>query len=140
MPSGYTLTGDPDVPAPPACSGGLCDGQHTVTLINNQEYVDADFGYQPGGTGEIGDLVWWDEDRNGNDNGGTEQGIPDVTVYLYEDTNNDGIIDPAEDLLVATTQTDSNGEYSFTGLPGDVDFLVLVDKFDPDLVTFFKLK
>lgn len=126
IPSGYTLTADP--------VGGL-DGQATVTLVNNEAREDIDFGYQPGGTGVIGDLVWHDDDRSGTQNGG-EPGIPNVTVDLYEDTNNNGVID-ADDALVATTVSAANGSYTFTGLPLDVNFLVDVNEFDADLTTFF---
>ena len=41
-----------------------------------------------------------------------EVGIAGVRVELWVDSNNDG----AHDTLVATTTTNANGTYSFTGL------------------------
>ena len=43
---------------------------------------------------------------------GGDLGADDVIVQLYRDVNTDGLVD-VNDILVATQQTDSNGEYSF---------------------------
>ncbi|KGK97722.1 hypothetical protein LI82_08045 [Methanococcoides methylutens] len=67
----------------------------------------------------IGDLVWEDLDGDGIKNAG-EPGIAGVTVKLYEC----GATNP-----IATTTTDANGMYLFTGLaPGDyyVEFVAPV--------------
>jgi hypothetical protein len=70
----------------------------------------------------ISGTVWNDEGIGASTEdtiGGADTAIAGVTIKLYEDTNQDGALD-ATDLLLATTTTDSNGEYSFTGLyPGD---------------------
>jgi hypothetical protein len=58
-------------------------------------------------TGEIGDYVWNDLNRNGIQNAG-EPGIGGVTVSLYSATYNNPPI--------AMTTTDSNGLYLFSGL------------------------
>ena len=58
--------------------------------------------------GELGDLVWWDVDGDGQQNGG-EPGIPDVQVNLHDSTS----------ALVGATATDANGLYDFTQLPPD---------------------
>jgi hypothetical protein len=121
VPSGYTLTGDPDETG--TCS--TCDAKQTVTLGFDQQYYDADFGYQPGGTGSIGDTVFEDLDQDGIQDAG-EPGILAVDVILYEDTNGNGVID-AGDYLIATDTTDSNGNYSFTGLAEGLDYLVYMD-------------
>ena len=56
----------------------------------------------------VGDYVWWDVNRDGLQTQG-EPGIPGVTVTLQN----------AAGAVVATTQTDANGYYSFPGLtPG----------------------
>lgn len=55
---------------------------------------------------ELGDLVWFDKNENGIQEDG-EPGIKDVTVRLLNETNG----------TVATTTTDSQGYYSFSGYP-----------------------
>ena len=113
VPTGYTLTGDPD---------STLDGSHTVTLAENQQYMDADFGYQPGGAATIGDKVFSDENKDGLFDG-TDAGIDGVTVNLYEDSNGNGVLDEG-DLMIATTVTAGGGSYSFTGLDPAVSYLV----------------
>ncbi len=56
----------------------------------------------------IGDVVWYDNNYNGlQDNG--EPGVENVTVNLYDENDN----------LIATTTTNADGFYEFTGLvPG----------------------
>jgi len=101
----------------------------SVTLTAGQVYADADFGFSPGGS--IGDTVYRDDDGNG-DQSPSEPGIANVTVTLYDDVDGDGVYDPGTDTLIATTTTDANGNYSFTGLPAG-DYVVVVDLADPDL-------
>ena len=130
----YTQTYDPDS----TCPSGGCNGQSTVTLTTGQRNLDQDFGYKPGGTGSIGDTLWKD---NGADAGETgngvqdagEPGIANVTVLLYEDTNGNGAIDP-DDVLVATAVTNGSGNYIFTGLAVNLNYLVKIDENDPDFV------
>ena len=62
--------------------------------------------------GLIGDKIWWDIDKDGNQDGGSEPGIPGVTIFLY--STPDGTGSP-----LATTTTDANGIYTFTGLGAD---------------------
>jgi len=130
-PSGYTQTYDPDASV---------DNMHTVSLALNQQYLTADFGYRPTGTAVIGDLVYEDVGNDGSHTPGVDTGIAAVTVDLYEDSNGDGILQPGTDQLVASTVTDSNGLYSFINLPSEYDFLVKVDKVDPDIKTYFDNK
>lgn len=54
---------------------------------------------------ELGNFVWFDADKNGQQNSG-ESGVEGVTVELYN----------AHDELNATTITDSNGSYHFFNL------------------------
>lgn len=120
-PAGYAQTGDPD---------GVSDHQTTIILAPGDVYVNADFGYQPtmAEVGIIGDTVWLDANWDGtlNSNGGEEYGIPGVTVSLIKDLNGDGVWDPGEP-IIATTTTDINGNYEFTGLPVGEDYLVWVN-------------
>lgn len=133
VPSGYSLTGDPD---------STLDGSHTITLSTGQQYLTADFGYKPGGTGSIGDTIWKDDGAGGGTAGdgvknGGEAGIANVTVWLYEDTNGNGIVD-AEDVMIAETTSDASGGYLFTGLATtDRNYIVRINQGDPDLAAAF---
>jgi len=65
----------------------------------------------------IGNYVWYDSNADGIQDAG-ETGLNNVTVNLRNSSGG----------LVATTTTDANGEYSFTGLtPGDfyLEFILL---------------
>jgi uncharacterized repeat protein (TIGR01451 family) len=130
-PSGYTQTGDPDENGS-ACSAS-CDNQTTnpIVLAPGDVYLNADFGYQPSGSaGSIGNMVWFNPDGDSSFDTG-EYGIPGVTVALIKDSDGDGIWDLGEP-IIATDITDSNGEYTFSGLPlddggGDAAYLVWVN-------------
>jgi len=80
----------------------------TVTLpADNSSDLTIDFGYYL--PAAIGDFVWNDANRNGQQDAG-EMGIPGVTVKLYNCLTN---------ALVASTTTDANGYYKFENLmPG----------------------
>lgn len=97
LPAGYTQTGDPDETN--TCA--TCDSQDPLSL-GSVDYLDADFGYQPQGFSSIGDTVWLDENGNGVQDS-AEDGVPGVTVNLYEDGNGDGVIDSNDALVKSTT-------------------------------------
>ena len=87
-----------------------------VTISGGSTYLDADFGFAP--YGAIGDTVFWDANRNGTQDY-NEDGVPGVTVQLYNDANGNRIYDTGETLLASDT-TDTNGLYLFDGLlPGN---------------------
>jgi len=119
--SGATLTGDPDSDGEP-CTGPLafgCDGVDEVTVTAGQTYAGADFGYfLPGGV--ISGTLWIDFDDDGIVDD-SEVALPYITVTLYDDLGG----------VVATTETDSEGSYSFGGL-GDDTYRVEVDSSDTD--------
>ena len=105
-----------------------------VTLGANETYVDADFGFAPGGT--IGDIVFRDDNADG-DQGGSEPGINLVTVNLYLDVDSSGDFSVGDTLVdtqvTANDATYGDGYYQFTGLePGE--YVVVVDQTDPDLL------
>jgi hypothetical protein len=78
----------------------------SVTLAAfNTVNLTIDFGFVPvaAPTGQIGDYVWEDEDGDGVQDA-TETGMSGLTVTLSGPVN-------------ATTTTDANGAYLFTGLP-----------------------
>ena len=120
-PAGYTLTQGTD--------------PTQVTLTLGQKRLDVDFGYKPVGAGSIGDTVFDDKGNDGTFNG-TDVGIPNVTVNLYEDTNGNGVID-AGDALIGTTSTGASGVYSFPNLAEGLSYIVDVDQADPDIATYF---
>jgi len=129
LPAGYLETEDPDETG--VCA--TCDSQASVTLVASN-VTDIDFGYQPTGGGSIGDFVWRDTDHDGIHDTG-EPGLPNITVTLYEDTNGDGIYNAATDAFIATTTTDSGGNYIFENLPYGTGhhYLVDVNTADTDL-------
>ncbi|MEO6063667.1 MAG: SdrD B-like domain-containing protein, partial [Thermoflexales bacterium] len=126
-PAGYTVTGDPV---------GPLDGRATYTLGSSTVITTADFGLQPGGAGVIGDQVFNDVGFDGGFDAGTDTNIPNVTVWLYEDSNGNGVIDTG-DLRILTTTTTASGLYTFTNLATGLSYIARVDSADADLVTYF---
>ncbi len=61
-----------------------------------------------------------------------EIGVANITVRLYEDSNHDGVVDPALDALVQERATDATGSYLFEGLPAG-PYVAVVDLGDLDL-------
>ena len=55
---------------------------------------------------EVGDYVWFDEDRDGIQDDG-EPGVSNITVVLFDSNT----------MAIATQQTDAAGSYLFTNLP-----------------------
>jgi len=71
----------------------------------------------------IGDKVWHDANANGIQDAG-ETGIANVTVQLVRDQNQDGDFNDANEVL-ATTTTDSQGNYVFKGLTPGLNYQVV---------------
>ncbi len=84
-----------------------------------------DFGYYRSGAYSIGDTVFTDWNGNAVQETG-EEGLSAVTVWLYEDSNQNGVIDPMTDGLILTTTTDTNGLYHFNGLYSG-NYIVRID-------------
>ncbi|MBK8429940.1 MAG: carboxypeptidase regulatory-like domain-containing protein [Chloroflexi bacterium] len=116
----YVQTADPDA---------TLDSQ-SIANMNVVNILTMDFGYQPTGTGSIGDYVWRDLNNNTNQEA-SEPPIANITVRLYEDGNGNGTLD-GNDALVATTSTDASGNYLFANLAAG-RYLVDVDTADTDL-------
>ncbi|MBK8443506.1 MAG: hypothetical protein IPL35_08875 [Sphingobacteriales bacterium] len=101
QPSGSSLTTGNDPTAP-------------ITLIGGQDYVDADFGYQPA-TASIGDYAFIDINNDGIYNG-SDQPLSGVTATLYDATTNMA--------TSFTDVTDASGNYLFAGVPAGNYYVV----------------
>ncbi len=89
-----------------------------------------DFGFQRSGSSTIGDTLFYDWDGDAVQDA-TDEGMPNVTVRLYRDLNNNGVYDPAVDALVTSTTTNASGNYLFTNVAAG-NYVVAVDTSDPD--------
>jgi uncharacterized repeat protein (TIGR01451 family) len=76
------------------------------------------------GLGGVSGTVWADADADGTINGG-ESGYNVIPVDLI-DPGPDGIVGTGDDVLVATTLTDPNGDYVFNDVPAG-DYVVVVE-------------
>jgi hypothetical protein len=89
-------------------------GSFWLDPLENERGVDAGLVLKtPVLLNSIGDRVWLDNNNDGLQTTG-EPGVAGITVTLY---NTSGAV-------VATTVTDANGNYIFTGLPAGTDFRV----------------
>jgi uncharacterized repeat protein (TIGR01451 family) len=104
-----------------------------VTLAAGEDFNTADFGYGPFAV--IGGLVYQDSDRSGTLDSG-EPGLPNITVWLYSDGNDNGVID-GSDAILKTTTTGAGGVYYFGGIETG-SYTVLADVNDPDLPGGFR--
>jgi len=96
--------------------------------LSGSSIDDVDYGFN--GAGSISDFVWLDADGDGLQDAG-EPGLADVDVILTF-AGADGSFATTDDNFSITVATDSDGLYSFDGLP-DGDFRVNVDTTDTDL-------
>jgi hypothetical protein len=103
---GYVSVADRDGGNPNNISLVLDFGPDGLPNTADDRMVKAgqDFEDHAVATGFIGDYVWWDINNNGQQDAG-EPGIPGVTVELVQ-----------SNVVIATTTTDANGLYNFTGL------------------------
>ncbi len=95
-------------------SGTVQEGQYeneaTVTASSEDgaEVKGSDSSHYVGVSSCLGDRLWYDKNLNGVQDSG-EPGVVDIGVSLYSESG----------ALLATTQTDQNGNYKFCGLkPG----------------------
>lgn len=127
---GLQPTGDDDGGNPPNNSSAPTGNPTSNTLgissvmdLTPSGDLDQDFGYTPEGhdpgEGLIGDYVWYDTNRDG-DQDANESGIEGVTVQLVDLGANE-MIGGGDDQIIATTTTDENGYYYFGGLTVDGD-------------------
>jgi hypothetical protein len=95
-------------------------GGFNVAAGEQVTYVDAGLVSMATTLASLGDRVWYDNNRDGDQDAG-EPGVSGVTVNLYFDANADGFINGAEATTpLRTTTTDAFGNYIFNGLtPGN---------------------
>jgi hypothetical protein len=135
-PSGYAISpkdqgGDDTTDSDADIITGETD---VITLTAGQTDVDVDAGfYSTSGKVAIGNYVWRDSNGNSAFDSG-ESPVANTNVWLYQDSNGDGVCDPANDTQVAATTTDANGHYYFLGVTpstsGDAttNYCVVVDR------------
>ena len=70
--------------------------------------------------GAVGDRVWLDVDGNGDDNGGTEPGLSNIKVVLFQVIGGDNV-------AIDSAITDANGNYFFSNLPPGTYFTDVSD-------------
>ncbi len=94
---------------------GVATANTFAVTLSGASLTDRNLGYQ--GTGRVGDLVWYDQDANGLQNG-SEFGATNATIKITW-PGWDGILGTGDDYQ---TQTQSNGIgiYSFAHLPASV--------------------
>jgi uncharacterized repeat protein (TIGR01451 family) len=91
-----------------------------VKLASGENNTTIDAGiYAPA---SLGDRVWLDANANGQQDAG-EAGVANATVTLIGG-GADGLISTAGDNTTATTTTDADGKYAFTGLTPGVEYQV----------------
>jgi len=95
----------------------------TGMLNSNDSDLTLDMGIHRNDNVEVGDRVWYDNDKDGVQDAG-ESGVPGVGVALYDATTSQPMTDAAGNPL--TTVTDANGNYLFTDLPPG-DYYVVFD-------------
>ncbi len=115
----WSQTGDPDEFGMPASAP---DNRTTAPVVAapGDVLLNIDFGYQPasGQTHQIGNTIYFDANGDGIPQAG-EYGLAGVTVALLDGSGN----------VLATTVTDANGNYFFSGLP-DGNYQVQVTDHD----------
>ena len=106
--TGFTQTGDPDEAG--VCA--VCDDQGTASVgnflqdDNSSSDLSMDFGYQSASTGTITGALFEDSDLDGIDDGAGDPPLAGIVVNLLDGSGN----------VVATTVTDVNGSYTFSGV------------------------
>ncbi|MEM6793631.1 MAG: SdrD B-like domain-containing protein [Acidobacteriota bacterium] len=116
----YVDVTDATVPTGLTLSPGSVDPAPIVALPAGGTDLDSDFGYTNAAatTAVVGDTVWIDDDSDGLQDPG-EQGAAGVTLELRS-PGTDGVLGTVDDVVEATTTTNADGRYLFTGVaPGD---------------------
>ncbi|OQX04201.1 MAG: hypothetical protein BWK73_36945 [Thiothrix lacustris] len=99
---------------------------------SGQNNHSLDFGYKsPSSPGTVSGTVYLDANKNASFDSGTETGIPNIALSLYDE--NATASNLSDDTLVNTTSTNTSGAYSFTNVDSSRTYRVAADTTDPDL-------
>jgi uncharacterized repeat protein (TIGR01451 family) len=128
VPAGYQLTGDPE---------GPLNGRARLTIADNNDQLWVDFGYRPQGNLSVSGLVYSDLVNDGVYQPDTDTPINNVSLSIFFDRNNNGIVDGG-DIPVATTTTSTGGVYTFNNLAPALNYVVQVNATSPALASFFQ--
>lgn len=120
------------------------DGYATKGLATTGSDIDrvdltGDFGYLRL-NGEVGGIIFDDVDTDGTYTDGTDIGIDGVAITLYQDTNENGVLDIGTDTIVGAQDsgtTGTTGEYLFEKLDPRATYFATVDDTDPELLGHF---
>ena len=95
---------------------GDYDKAYELVIDPTIQWLDAQLMVACGGApDELGGRVYHDVNNNGTFESGSESGIPNATIRLYDCSGNNP---------VATTNSDINGQYTFTGLVPDTTYRI----------------
>ncbi|MBN1428633.1 MAG: hypothetical protein JXB07_09610 [Anaerolineae bacterium] len=113
-------------------SGGAVSSINGTSCTNCS--LDVDFGYRYVGARNLSGTVCLETTgidgvcgtgTSGVGTGESAYNSTDVFLYQWND-DGDSIVEPGETVLVATTQTDANGDYTFSGIPDSVTYIVAI--------------
>ncbi len=114
--TGSAQTGDPDA---------VLDGKGDVPLLAGAVDLTMNFGYQDAALADLSGSVFDDVDLDGVADPG-ETGIAGVSLDLVA-SGPDGIYGTIDDLVLATTTSGANGDYTFVDVPDGSYQVVVTD-------------
>ena len=142
FPPALTQTYDADGGTPDNVTSSIVISGGVVTSIGGVGCtncsLDSDFGYRFAGNNSVSGTAFADDGSGGGTtNDGTQQAgetttYPNVPVYLYYCGADNDCDTTADNVLVGSKNTDSNGDYSFTNLADGV-YRVVVNSTAPAL-------
>ncbi len=134
--SGESATVTFDVVIDPAFTGTLILNNSGVSIGGNEPFLEDDAVTKILGTNTVNVTVFGDDGAgsglvfDGTQNGG-ENGLPNITVWLYADTDSNGKLDDT-DILIQTLSTNGSGVVNFPNV-ADGDFIVKIDEEGTDI-------
>jgi len=120
--AGSDDTVDSDATLDPSSS--LLQTSPTGPLDSGEQDLSLDMGIYRLDNVRVGDLVWYDNNRDGIQDVG-ETGVENVTVTLYDTATGQPVLDNLGNAM--TELTDVNGEYLFEDLPPG-DYFIVFDQ------------
>ena len=99
--------------------------QRRATISGGNNVLDIDYGYRASASSPISGTIWESTDGDGTIED-YEARLEGVTVELYLDNGTTSGEFDSNDTLLATTSTDSDGNYVFSGVPDANSYLVRI--------------